>query len=154
MQNSSKLQHLTDDQLKEYSKLYKRSKRFENRKINNCDTKFLYHVVRLIGECEQILATGDLDLQKDHERLKAIRRGESSLEEVESYFQQKEKSLEQLYNDSKLQYSPDEAAIKELLLNCLEEHYGSLSDAIINPDQAVNALKEIQAVLDKNSKLL
>ncbi len=40
------------------------------------DTKFAYHVVRLIGEVEQILVEQDVDLQRDRELLKAIRRGE------------------------------------------------------------------------------
>ena len=39
------------------------------------DTKFAYHVVRLILEVEQILVEGDIDLQRNHEQLKAVRRG-------------------------------------------------------------------------------
>lgn len=118
------------------------------------DTKFLYHVVRLIGEVEQILIYGDLDLQKDNERLKAIRRGEMSFEEVKKWFEVKEKSLEELYNTSKLQYSPDEGKIKQLLIDCLEMHYGSLEKAVIVPDKALNALREIDVILKRNQSIL
>ena len=43
------------------------------------DVKYAYHVVRLLGEVEMILAEEDLDLQRDRERLKAIRRGDWKL---------------------------------------------------------------------------
>ena len=42
-----------------------------------------------------------------------------------------------------------EPAIKQLLLNCLEEHYGSLEKCIVNPDAATTALREVAAVLEK-----
>ena len=39
---------------------------------------------------------------------------------IENYFFEKEKTLEKVYAESKLQHSPDEAKIKKLLLDCLE----------------------------------
>lgn len=130
------------------------SKRYDSVKKFGWDVKFGYHVVRLISEVEQILSEGDLDLQRNREQMKAVRRGEMKLEDVQQWFSDKEKSLEKLYNESSLRYSPDEAAIKQLLLNCLEEHYGSLSDAVISPDRAVQALRDIQAVIEKNHLIL
>ncbi len=130
------------------------SKRYETYQKYGFDTKFCYHVVRLLGACEQILTEHDLDLQRNREHLKAIRRGEVSFQEVKDYFSLKEKHLEDLYNKSTLRHSPDERAIKQLLLNCLEEHYGSLSDSVVNPDQALVALREVQAVLEKNRGIL
>lgn len=130
------------------------SKRWKDVQKHGFDTKFLYHVVRLINECEQILVYHDLDLQKNNEQLKAIRRGDTTLEHIKEWFNEKERSLEKLYNESTLQYSPDEGKIKQLLIDCLEQHYGSLSDAIINVDQAVVALREINEVILKNQKLL
>ena len=65
-----------------YSQLHKlaikqpQGKRAELVAEHGFDTKFGYHVVRLIGEVEQILVEGDIDLQRDNEQLKAIRRGE------------------------------------------------------------------------------
>ena len=118
------------------------------------DVKFAYHVVRLLNEVEQILIEGDIDLQRNREQLKSIRRGEWKESDIRDYFASKEKDLEKLYLESSLPYSPDEAKIKKLLVECLEEHYGNLSDAIITPDKATIALQEIQNILDKVKDLL
>jgi predicted nucleotidyltransferase len=112
------------------------------------DTKFAYHVVRLIGEVEQILADGDIDLQRDRERLKAIRRGEWTEDRLRQWFADKELQLEQLHVTSTLPTRPDEARVKELLLAALEEHYGSLEKCVVEPDRAVATLRKIQAELD------
>ena len=118
------------------------------------DVKFAYHVVRLLNEVEQILAEGDLDLMRNREQLKSIRRGEWTEQQIRDYFAKKEAELETLYRDSKLPDGPDEPAIKQLLLHCLEEHYGSLEKCIVNPDAAAIALREVAAVLDKHRGLL
>ncbi|OMH32767.1 DNA polymerase beta superfamily protein [Motiliproteus sp. MSK22-1] len=114
------------------------------------DLKFAYHVVRLLNEVEQILIEGDLDLARNKEQLKAIRRGEWSLDRVEEYFVEKEKQLEKLYFESTLPVEPDKLAVKDLLLQCLEQHYGSLDDCIVREDQAVRTLNEIKAIIQKN----
>ena len=118
------------------------------------DTKFAYHVVRLIGEVEQILTEGDIDLQRDNERLKAIRRGEWTEARLRQWFADKESQLERTYAESTLQAAPDEARIKALLLQCLEEHYGSLDGCVVDPDRAVAALRNVQAELDRVRDLL
>jgi predicted nucleotidyltransferase len=118
------------------------------------DVKFAYHVIRLLNEVEQILIEGDIDLQRNREQLKSIRRGEWKESEIREYFANKERDLEKLYLESKLPHSPNEAQIKKLLVECLEEHYGSLEDAIVSPDKAVTALREIQAILDKIKHLM
>src|SRR5262245_38261259 len=89
------------------------------------DTKFAYHLVRLLNEAEQILVEGDLDLMRNREQLKDVRNGGWTEEQLEQYFARKEAALEDTYNRSALPAGPDEPAIKELLLNVLEEHYGS-----------------------------
>jgi predicted nucleotidyltransferase len=94
------------------------------------DVKFAYHVVRLLNEVEQLLTEGDLDLQRNREQLKSIRRGEWSENDVLDYFTRKEKELESAYTNSKLPHSPDEKRIKQLLLNCLEQHFGTLEGAV------------------------
>lgn len=113
------------------------------------DIKFAYHVVRLINEVEQILTSGTIDLQRDNEILKSIRRGEWKQEEIKDWFSNKEKSLEHLYVDSKLQHSPDESKIKQLLLDCLEEHYGDLSSVVIIKDKYVQAIADVKLIVDK-----
>lgn len=124
------------------------------------DPKFAYHIVRNLNEIEQILTEGDLDLQRSREQLKAIRRGEWTLEQIEEYFERKELELETLYNENKanLPWGPKEEGlqdrIKNLLFQCLEEHYGSLDKCVVNPDAAVMALREVGDVLAKYRSIL
>jgi predicted nucleotidyltransferase len=118
------------------------------------DTKHAYHVVRLLNEVEQILAEGDLDLMRNREQLKSIRRGEWTEQQVREYFARKEAELEGLYQKSALPWGPDEARVKQLLLHCLEEHYGSLDKCVVDPGEAVTALREVAAVIDKHRRLL
>lgn len=113
------------------------------------DVKYAYHVVRLLDEVEQILTEGDIDLQRNREQLKSIRRGEWTQEAIVVYFERKEKELETLYMSSKLRHSPDEGKIKQLLMDCLEQHYGSLSDCVVDVDAVSQALRDIQAILDR-----
>ena len=116
------------------------------------DVKFAYHVVRLLNEVEQILIEEDLDLARNKEQLKAIRRGEWTQQQVENYFADKEKRLEEVYLQSQLPALPDEAGIKKLLMECLEQHYGSISECIVQDDQALRALDEIEAIIDRVKK--
>jgi uncharacterized protein len=138
-----------------YSQLHKlaiktpQGKRAEIVARHGYDTKFAYHVVRLLGEVEQILNEGDIDLQRDNERLKAIRRGEWTEEQLRRWASEKEMQLELAYAASSLRAVPDEARLKALLIDCLEEHYGSLADCIVDPDRAVVALRNIQAELER-----
>ncbi len=113
------------------------------------DVKFGMHVVRLLSQCEQILMEGDLDLQRNKEHLKAIRRGEVKEEEIRRWASEKEKHLEGLYAESKLPYGPDEDKIKQLLLKCLEHHYGNLEKAVTVVGKEATVLREIREVMDK-----
>lgn len=113
------------------------------------DVKFAYHTVRLMVEVEQIMIEHDLDLERNREQLKAIRRGEWTLDYLKQWFEDKERALEEVYNKSNLKYGPDEEEIKTLLLNCLEHHYGSLDKAITRETPAEQLITEMQAVLDK-----
>ena len=113
------------------------------------DTKFAYHVVRLINEIEQILTEGDLDLERNREQLKEIRRGGWSEDKIIEYFNRKERELETLYTESDLQYKPDEQKIKQLLLKCLEMHYQSIDNCVKILGKEEVALREIKGVLDK-----
>lgn len=116
------------------------------------DLKFAYHLMRLSYECEQILTEADLDLEKNREHLKAVRRGEVNEADIRAWFSDKEKHLQKLYETSTLQHSPDEKAIKALLLNCLEQHYGSLEGAVDTEDKLILALQKIQEAVDSVRK--
>lgn len=138
-----------------YTQMHKmKSKQPEGKRVQlveqyGYDVKFAYHVVRLLNEVEQIMAEENLELDRNSDQLKAIRRGDWTQEQVENYFFEKEKHLEQLYLQSKLPAQPDTNAIKILLLNCLEEHYGSLDAAIQKPDKYALAIRNIQQILDR-----
>jgi predicted nucleotidyltransferase len=113
------------------------------------DAKFAYHIVRLLDEVEQILTTGDVDLQRDRERLKAIRRGDWTADQVREFFVRKERELETAYAESKLPHKLDEHAIKALLLECLEAHFGSLKEAVVVPTQERELLTQIKTLCEK-----
>ena len=125
------------------------SKRAADVEKHGFDLKFAYHIVRLLDEVEQILTTGDVDLQRDRERLKAIRRGDWTAEQVHEFFVRKERELETAYAESKLPHKPDETAIKALLLECLEAHFGSLKEAVVVPTQERELLQQIKALCEK-----
>lgn len=97
------------------------------------DVKFGYHAMRLLLEVEQILVSGDLDLERDAERLKSVRRGEWPLAELERWVADREKAVEALYQTSALPYGPDEPRIRRHLLHCLEMQYGDLSGVLGEP---------------------
>jgi uncharacterized protein len=113
------------------------------------DTKFGYHLVRLILEAEQILTEHNLDLERNREILKSIRRGEWELDRLKEFFTTKEKSMEEVYARSTLRDVPDEVAIKKLLMECLEMHYGRLDMLVSTPHETSLLVSEIQALLDR-----
>lgn len=136
-------------QLSKLSGKTEESKRYESVLKYGYDLKFAYHTVRLVLEAEQILTEGTIDLRRNCDMLRAIRNGEWTEEKVRQWFSEKETALETLYNSSTLKYKSDEAAIKELLLNCLEQHYGSLSNVIEKPKAVNQLVSDIEAILDK-----
>ena len=101
-----------------------------------------------------ILMEGDIDLQRNNEQLKAIRRGEWTEDRLRQWFADKESHLERVYAESTLRATPDENRIKALLTHCLEEHYGSLAGCVVDPDRATMALRNMQAELDRVKDLL
>lgn len=112
------------------------------------DVKFAYHVVRLLGEVEQLMTEQDLDLARNAEQLKSIRRGEWSLKKLEAYFSEKEQQLERIYHRCQLPDYADETAIRQLLFQCLEQHFGSLSGIVNQPNKAQMALCQIKKIID------
>ncbi|MDE1971075.1 MAG: nucleotidyltransferase domain-containing protein [Patescibacteria group bacterium] len=111
------------------------------------DVKFAMHLVRLSYEAEMILSEHNLDLQRHSEHLKAIRRGEIKEEDIRLWFSAKEKYLEELFAKSTLRDTPDYDFLKELLLNCLEHHFGNLDKAIVREDKYRVASLQISEIL-------
>jgi len=131
------------------------SKRYEDVQRHGYSTKFAYHVVRLMDQAEEILTEHNLTLDRNREQLKSIRRGEWSAEQIKQYFERKESELETVYSNSTLRHGPDEDAVKQLLLRCLEQYYGSLTAADIEqPGVELQVLREIAASLQKVERRL
>ncbi len=124
------------------------SKRAQVVEKHGYDSKFAYHVVRLLGEAEQILLEGDLDLQRNREQLKSIRRGEWTMPQILDYFEKKRVDLEGVRAKSSLPAGPDEDAIRSLLLQCLEAHYGALDKCIAVPGRAEGLLRQIREMIE------
>ena len=112
------------------------------------DTKFAYHLVRLVLQCQQILTEHDLDLQRNREVLKAVRRGEWTLEHLSNWWQEQQILTEETYTKSTLRNRPDYALLKSHLFHVLEMHYGSLSALNVQvPERGEETIKELINVL-------
>jgi predicted nucleotidyltransferase len=151
-----KLRGYAFSQIKKMGSQERVGKRKEEVEKYGFDLKFASHVIRLASECEQILTEGDLTLDREDRRemMKSVRRGEWTKERVEEFFAQKEKHLDDLYHSSTLRHGPDEDAIKNLLLQCLEHHYGSLEKAIVREDAALSVFRQMAELVEKNKNLL
>ncbi len=113
------------------------------------DTKFAYHIVRLACECEQILAGGDLVLDRDRELYKAVRRGEWSKQRIKDWFADKERELEALKARTALPRSPDLEALRGLLMDALEMHYGSLAEALPSTGREARLVDDILSAVHR-----
>lgn len=97
------------------------------------DVKFAYHAIRLLLEGQQILTEHTLDLEAHRDVLIAIRAGEWTIDEVNARYAELEAELDALYAASTLRHAPDEDALKHLLLDCLEQAWGSLAGCVHLP---------------------
>ena len=128
----------------------KDSKRYALREKFGFDVKFAMHVCRLLEYAEQILTKGDLDLRNNKEQLKAIRRGEMSVEEIISWASKKEAQLEELYHKSDLPAGPNVDMVRGVLIECLKIHYGPLDAIIQNPDLYSLTLIKVKEIIEKS----
>ena len=125
-------------------------KRAASIEAHGYDTKFLMHVMRLALECEQILLTGELDLKRDSQFLLSVRRGDMTLEEGKAWWVSKARDLETAYTNCRaVPLEPDEDAIKGLLMQALEMHYGDLSDAVRVEMPVERLLSDLDAIMSK-----
>lgn len=115
------------------------------------DLKFAYQAFRLLTEAEQIITTGDLDLFKGSEELRAIRNGDWTLDRFNKEFEARKVGLEEVYHKCTLPEKPDKKKARDLLLECVELHYGrNLTTAdIVKQDIEVEALREINKIMEK-----
>lgn len=127
-----------------YSQLQKLERQAEGKRQDiideyGWDTKYQSHVYRLILMAESVLINHKLDLQENAELLKYVREGNISPDESRKWFTEKEQRLAEIEKDSTLRQLPDREAIKSLLIECIETHYGNIfeqqptiRDGIIN----------------------
>ena len=128
------------------------SKRWKLRERYGYDVKYAYHLVRLLLEAEMILDEHCIDIRRHREHLKAIRRGDVTEEDVLAWACNKRLHLEKRFEASTLRAHPDREAIKQLLIDCLETHYGTLSalQTVKNEANAERAaMREIQAICER-----
>lgn len=114
------------------------------------DTKYGSHAVRLLLEAEQILLEGDLDLERNSQMLIGIRRGDWKLSDLKDFLTKKEIELEKILPSAKLPTKSNEGEIRQVLMKCLEAHYGSLEKEVVNESERnyLDALKKVKEVLN------
>ena len=81
------------------------------------DTKHAMHLMRLLRMGKEILTGEGVRVRRhDHEELMALRNGEWSYEELIERAEKMDVELNELYNRSEVQHSPDDKAIDKLLI--------------------------------------
>jgi hypothetical protein len=124
-------------------------KRYDLVKKYGYDVKFAMHCVRLLLELEQILTEETIDLKKNKDQLRSIRKGEWKLKEIKEWASNKEKELNLAFANSKLKEKIDQNKVKELLIQCLEVQYGSLGSIIPNQDKYSIFYDEVKNLIGK-----
>lgn len=119
-------------------------KRKEGFDKHNFDLKFAYNLVRLNLSAEQILQ-GDLDIERDREVFKSIRRGEWTLDQVKEWFFSQSKKLDRLQEKCTLPLKTDKEKIKNLLKECLNLQYQNMLE--IDHSETIRKLKELVMTL-------
>lgn len=112
------------------------------------DVKSAYHVVRLMLEAEQVLLEGNLDLERNREQLKHVRRGGYTLEELKKWFKHKELELTTMHVDSELPVRVDYKRLTAVLFECLEMHFGNLDMARDVDPRTVEKLEKIRRIIN------
>jgi len=125
----------------------KRKEYFEN---FGYDVKQAYHPLRLLDNLHQILTTDDIDLMKNNKECQRMRKGELyTFTEFEQYVNEKINSLEKIADmNNSLSIKPQRQALQQLLIDCIEEHYGSEENFQDNQTEYVS-VKELKEHLDR-----
>lgn len=115
------------------------------------DVKFAYHVVRLAQEAEMILLKGDLDIEAGREELKAIRRGEWTLPQLQEWFAKRTAMLDEMFLKSDLRPEPNFDELNRVLMVCLEIKFGTLTNALVEGEgqAALRKLEEIARIVNR-----
>lgn len=118
------------------------------------DTKDAGHLIRCILALEDVLTDYDYDLRRHKDMIKSIRNGVWTYEQVSDWFAEKEKTLETLKLTSKIPEHADEIALRKILVECLEIHYGSLHNVFVDEDRPKQMLREILQIIENGRGIL
>jgi predicted nucleotidyltransferase len=120
-------------------------KRKESYDIYGYDVKYAAHAIRLISNCRQMIENQTIDLRRDREMVKAIRRGEWTLSQIRDYCNKQELYLEDIVNKSNLPPKPNINTVRSLLLSCIKEHYQDVS--FVNQSSEHEILQNIKKLV-------
>lgn len=116
------------------------------------DLKMAMHTLRLLDQIDQILTTNDLDLMRNKEECKLMRKGEwGDFDRFERIFQERMDILEKKAATSSLAPQPKTGALKALLSNILD-HYYDFDNRRKDTDYV--SAKDVDEKLNKILKLL
>lgn len=118
------------------------------------DVKYASHLIRLLYEGLEFLKEGEIHLPlHQNNQILNIKEGNVKLEDVLELSDELEKNVNEIYIKSTLPKEPNWKKINDLQIELLEDYwYGNLEKAIINPDKATQALKDIQNVIERYNK--
>ncbi|MFI1396439.1 DNA polymerase beta superfamily protein [Streptomyces sp. NPDC020681] len=93
--------------------------------------KHAMHLLRLLTSCRDLLRTGRLvlDVGEDRERLLAVKRGEVSWREVESWMSRTADEADEAALSTPLPAEPDRARVEDFLIRTRRASAGSALDA-------------------------
>jgi len=107
-------------------------KKFRNKKRTVLEEKFGYdckhamHLVRLLRMGEEILRTGQVNVDRtniDAEELKEIREGSWDFDKIEEYTKEKDKEFDILYKETSLKRSSNYSKINRLCVDVVKEFF-------------------------------
>jgi len=115
------------------------------------DIKQMYHPLRLLDNMHQILTENDIDLMRNKDECLSMRNGTwGTFNDAEKYILDKMKKLESLILQSnKLSLLPQKQSLKNLLLECIEDWYGSVDSMqtqteYVSAKMVMESLKRIE----------
>ena len=115
------------------------------------DCKFVANIVRLAYQCETILTEGTLNLTSFSTHIRAIREGKEPFDKVMQWLDEKEIALIKIKASSKIRANVDIPAAKEFLMNCIENHYGTIDNFARTDTIPSKAIKEIVQIIQKHN---
>jgi hypothetical protein len=72
------------------------------------------------------------------------------MEQILEYFEKKRIDLETARSKSPLPARADETAVRDVLMRCLEIHYGSLEKCVVVPGKEEELLRQIRETIETN----